>query len=129
LCGEYKHALFQLIAEYGHKYFNEKQLCEYPAEWNREAVDTMDDNNEFAGWFNDRFTVEMGALSYKNDFDHALEQSKFKHFKKSMVKDELTRMKVPYEYKSQHQATINGKKLKGFWVGFKLIAEDNATEN
>jgi hypothetical protein len=129
LCGEYKHALFQLIAEYGHKYFNEKQLCEYQIEWNREAVDTMDDNNEFSSWFYDQFTIEMGALTYKNDFELAIEQSKFKHFKKSMIKDELTRMKVPYEYKSQHQATINSKKLKGFWVGFKLVADDTTTAN
>ena len=116
LCDKYKNALIYLILSYSNKYWNEKKLKDYPAEWNEEAEDVMNDNNEFSEWFKDVFEIKAGAYIHKASFETILNASKYKNLK---IKDELARMKIQYKYESQKQEYEGGVRKKGFWVGFK----------
>jgi hypothetical protein len=102
---------------FNNKYWNEKKLKDYPAEWNEEAEEVMKDNNQFSEWFKETFEIKEGAMIHKDDFELIINASKYKNLK---IKDELARMKISYKYESQKEVSEKGKgKRKGFWVGFK----------
>jgi hypothetical protein len=122
LCGQYKHALIYLILTYSNKYWIEKSLKEYPIEWKDDADEVMNDNNKFEEWFKDTFEIKDDYLISKQSFESILNNSSFKNIK---IKDELKRMKINFKYDSQRQEyDDNGKRIKGFWIGFKENDDD-----
>lgn len=122
LCGQYKHALIHLIMEYSNRYYNDKALLQYPAEWKEEADDNMADNDGFGDWFEERCEVKKDALVHKNSMDELFNNSPFKNMK---LKDEIARLKLPIKYDSQKRLENNKNKYKGFWVGFSIKGEDS----
>ena len=113
----YKDALLYLLASYSNKYATEKRLQEYPADWKEEADEQMASNNEFEEWFLDTFEFHPDNVISKREFDYIIKASKFANYK---VKDELTRMKKWFKYKSQDR-TVGSGQVRGVWYGFKKI--------
>ena len=134
LLGEYKNALITLIMSYSTRYWNDKKLLEYPTEWLEGANEIMMENDKFSEWFYENFEVGEDKQTYKNAFDEVCKSAQFKNIK---VKDEITRLKIKGEYKSQKEnykkVTLNGemvsKKYKGFWVGFQIKDKDIFGDN
>jgi hypothetical protein len=120
LCNEYRDALIYLILTYSNTYWNEKRLKPYPPEWNEEADEVMSDNNKFEEWFYDNFEVGENNSIPKLEFESILSNSNYKSVK---IKDEFARMKMKFKYESQKRVYINGKQVKGVWIGFKKQLE------
>jgi phage/plasmid-associated DNA primase len=118
----YKDALLYLLATYSKKYAEEKKLAEYPADWKEEADEQMESNNEFEEWFLDTFEFHPDHFITKKEFDSIINCTKFKGYK---VKDELTRMKKWFKYKSQEWVGS----VKGKWCGFRSIPFTNTDDN
>jgi hypothetical protein len=113
----YKDALLYLLATYSKKYWEEKKLVEYPADWKDEADEQMASNNEFEEWFLDTFEFQKEYEISKREFEGIISITKFKGYK---VKDELTRMKRWFKYESQKKISGSGN-IKGVWSGFRKI--------
>ena len=102
-------------------------MKEYPKEWADGADEIMEENDQFGEWFNEHFDVGLDKMIHKDAFDAMVKGLNKKDMK---VKDELARMKIPYNYDSQKQISKkmesggNAKKMKGFWTGF-MIKEKN----
>jgi hypothetical protein len=122
ICGDYKHALIYLIATYSKMYWEEKSLKEYPKEWSDDADEVMNDNNQFSEWFEETFEVGSDYMIHKAHFNDIFDNSPHKNLK---IKDELTRLKIPFKYDSQKQEYENGTRHKGWWVGFKKRKDNN----
>jgi hypothetical protein len=116
LCNEYRDALIYLILTYSNTYWNEKKLKPYPLEWNEEADEVMSDNNKFEEWFYDNFEVGENNSISKLEFESILSSSNYKSLK---IKDEFARMKMKFKYDCQKRVYVNGKQVRGVWVGFK----------
>jgi hypothetical protein len=116
----YKDALLYLLASYSNKYAEEKKLKEYPTDWKEEADEQMASNNEFEEWFSNTFEFHPDNVISKREFDYCINITKFKGYSVSKVKDELTKMKKWFKYKSQEKITGSGT-IKGVWYGFKKI--------
>lgn len=121
LQGQYKHALLHLIFTYSKHYADEKKLRPYPDEWKEEADEVMVDNDKFASWFNDRFVVGADKIISKKDFEYLVSLLPMKGVN---VKDELKRMRVAFKYDSQMYQMIDGKRVKGWYVGFGEKCDD-----
>jgi hypothetical protein len=109
---KYKHALLHLIFTYSNHYWNEKKLRPYPEEWKREKQENVQDNNKFEAWFNETFEIGSTFSISKKDYEQLLSLSTLKDIR---LKDELVRMKIWFEYKSQERR--DG--AKGWYYGFK----------
>ena len=126
LLGKYKNGLIYLIMEYSKHYWDEKNLRDYPKEWADGANEIMEENDQFGEWFYEHFDVGLDKMIHKNAFDAMVKGSNKKDMK---VKDELARMKIPYNYDCQKQIykkleTGTAKKYKGFWTGFMIKDKD-----
>lgn len=119
LTGTLRNALLALIFDYSKTYYEDKCLKPYPNEWKQDADEVMEDNNKFQSWFNDNFDIGKEFKIYKGELDNII-PIEFKNIK---VKDELKRMKICHEYKSQHQE-YNPDRQKGWWFGFQLKKEE-----
>ena len=53
----YRNALLWLVAQYSNQYWIEKKLKDYPDEWNSERRDNLEENHQFASWFNENFEI------------------------------------------------------------------------
>ena len=122
LATDYKHAFLEIIFEYSQKYWLEKKMCPYPAEWKGEADKIMAENNTFKTWFDDNF--ELGGTTENFDFEELMTESQKKEFK-----DDLKNLKNKFVYDrlksgKQREMYVDGfmKKIqkKGVWTGFKL---------
>lgn len=120
LCGSHRDALLHLIFSYSKNYFESKALKPYPAEWNEEATQNLADNNKFEQWFNDTFEIGVGFECSKLELEANLPLE----FKSIKMRDELTRMKIVFEYISTKDTRFNGKKSKGLFIGFKRKEEE-----
>jgi hypothetical protein len=56
----------------------------------------------------------------KLEFESILNNSNYKSVK---IKDEFARMKMKFKYDSQKRVYINGKQVRGVWIGFKKQLE------
>jgi hypothetical protein len=121
LCGSYKNALVHLFVTYSMQYFQEKKLKDYPIEWDDEAKDVIKQNNKFDEWFFDTFDIGMEKSIFKKDFDMAFKNCPDQSVK---IRDELKKLKIPFEYRSQEVVSVNGEKQKGWWYGFTLKGEE-----
>jgi hypothetical protein len=129
LLGEFKNALVYLIMSYSNRYWNDKQLLEYPAEWLEGANEIMMENDKFSEWFYDNFEVGTDKQTHKSAFEDVCKSAQLKNLK---IKDEITRLKIQVKYDSQKEnykkEIVNGvassKKYKGFWIGFQLKTKD-----
>tara|TARA_R110002126_G_scaffold136478_2_gene281035 strand:+ start:247 stop:2778 length:2532 start_codon:yes stop_codon:yes gene_type:complete len=130
LLDEYKTALVYLIMSYSNRYWNDKKLLEYPAEWAEDANEIMMENDKFSEWFYENFDVAEGKQTHKTAFDDMCKNNQLKNMK---IKDEITRLKIGVKYDSQKQnykriREMDGKesliKYKGFWVGFQIKEKD-----
>ena len=81
LCGKYKHALLQIIFSYSQKYWNDKKLKPYPAEWNEESKEIMMDNNKFEEWFINNFIVGKDYKVSRKVFEEMISHSDCKYIK------------------------------------------------
>jgi hypothetical protein len=124
LCGIYRDALLHLIFNYSKEYLQTNNLKPYPVEWNDEAKENMADNNKFQEWFEENFEVGLGFACGRLELESYLPQQ----FKTLSLKDELTRMKIPFKYDAKKEKRYAGKKSKGIYEGFK-IKEDLDEEN
>ena len=88
----------------------------YPTEWNEEAEEVMSDNNKFEEWFYDNFEVGENYYIHKVEFKYILN---YLDHKSAKIKDEFARTKMKFKYESQRRKSVDGKQIKGFWVGFK----------
>jgi hypothetical protein len=111
LCNEYKHALIHLIFEYSNLYFKEKELKPYPPEWKEQATENLEENDKFKSWFDVNIVVDVNGKIAKQ----VLESIIPKDIGFIKIVDELTRMKIPYTYKSQER--IGSK--KGVYLGIR----------
>jgi phage/plasmid-associated DNA primase len=116
LSGEYKYALIYLIFQYSQMYYLEKGLKPYPAEWNEQAIENLEDNDKFKSWFDTNMVVDKNGKIAKKDLVDLLP----KEFGDIKIVDELTRMKIPYIYKSQDHI---GRK-KGVYYGLRTKTEE-----
>lgn len=116
LSGIYKFALLKLLFVSSNDYFKEEKLKPYPDDWKKEADENMSDNNKFQTWFKENFNLGMNLKMSKESFEIKLPNE----FKTLNIKDELKKIKIPFEYKSQERC--NSSK-KGTWYGFELIQE------
>ena len=121
LVGKYKHALMHLIFSYSSMYNEEKKLKPYPKIWNIEGECVMDENDSFKEWFEENFELGQDFMIYKNDFDDILKE--YEGYKNINAKDCIKRLKNGVSYESQKEKTIDKKKIKGFWIGMRLIQE------
>jgi hypothetical protein len=118
LMGPLRNALLGLIFDYSKKYYEDKCLKAYPNEWRQDANEVMEDNNKFQTWFNDTFDIGKDYKIFKPDFENII-PIEFKNIK---IRDELKRMKIPHEYKSQH--VEYEPRRKGWWFGFDLKKDE-----
>lgn len=118
LTGSLRNALLKLILNYSKKYYEDKCLKPYPLEWRQDADEVMEDNNIFQSWFNDMFDISKEYQISKEDFENVIPVD----LKNIKVKDEIKRMKIWHEYKSQER--LNSK-VKGVWHGFKLKEDED----
>lgn len=117
LCNQYKNALIYLILTYANKYYIDKKILDYPAEWNDEADEVINENNKFEEWFLDIFEINEETSIHKKIFEDIIANSSYKTIK---IKDEFKRMKIKCSYDSQKQEYKDGIRSKGFWIGFSL---------
>ena len=120
LRNEYKMALIELLAQYGNHYWNNKNLKEYPIEWNEEASENMNDNNKFDVWFNENFTFDESELKegekglfVGKQFMTDMLPTDLRNVK---ITDELKRMRLNFTYDKGRRY----KTAKGIYVGFGL---------
>ena len=118
LTGTLRNALLGLIFDYSKTYYKDKCLKPYPSEWKQDADEVMEDNNKFQSWFNDNFDIGSDFKIYKGELDNIMPVE----FKTIKIKDELKRMKICHEYKSQYQE-YNPDRQKGWYFGFQLKEE------
>lgn len=116
LVTQYKNALLYLIFQYSKLYYDEKCLKPYPIEWKKDADEVMEENNEFQTWFLDTFELGKNLKISREQ----LELNLSVQFKDRKIKDELKRMKIYFEYKSQER--YNSAK-RGTYYGFELKKE------
>ena len=128
LCGEYKNALLYLLCTYSNHYWVEKKLKDYPVEWKDEADQAMEDNNKFSEWFRENFDIHPDSRIRKDQFESILQCSKYKDIDLKHIKDNLTCMKISYTYNSQFEVSIDKKRYKGLWTGFKQKMEEVSDE-
>ena len=128
LCGEYKNALLYLLCTYSNHYWLEKKLKDYPVEWKDEADQAMEDNNKFSEWFRENFDIHPDSRIRKDQFESILQCSKYKDTDLKHIKDNLTCMKISYTYNSQFEVSIDKKRYKGLWTGFKQKLEEVSDE-
>ena len=81
----------------------------------------MNENDNFKEWFEENFELGEEFMIHKNDFDDILKE--YEGHKNINVKDCIKRLKNGVKYDSQKQKKINNKKIKGFWIGMRLIQE------
>lgn len=112
LGGIYKLALLNILLEYAHDYYKEKQLKKEPSEFIQAKNETLEVNNVFKSWFNDN--CEVGD-EYKVGKDELIKATKIS-FKE--LKDELKRM----DFKYNKDKMINKK--KGLFEGFRIKKEE-----
>lgn len=118
LCGKWRDALLHIIFTYSKDYIEKDCLRPYPKEWDAEAKENIADNNKFSEWFDETFEVGDDFMCFKVDFENVIPIE----FKSLKIKDELTRMKIKFNYDSQKQSkSIDGRRKKGAFVGFRLI--------
>jgi phage/plasmid-associated DNA primase len=117
LCGKWRDALLHVLFKYSQDYIVNDCLKPYPKEWNEEAQENIADNNKFIEWFNEEFEVGEDFVCFKSDFENVLPAE----YKSLKIKDELTRMKIKFNYDSQKKKIVDGQKKKGAFVGFRLI--------
>ena len=107
---KYKFALMDLIYSYSNKFAQTNKLSTYPADWNEEKKNCLDDNNVFAGFVKTHFefdaTYEISEYSLKK----YLKQNKFENVK---FRDEAKKNK--WNIKRNNE----GKK----WVGLRIKDE------
>ena len=116
----YKYALMDLIYEYSKKHFEDgNKIKPYPSDWKTETESVCADNNKFESFFNDNFEIDAEGEVCKQEVEDILTRFKYKKMETQDLKDELKRMKVPFDYKSQLKKL--GK--RGFWTGFKVLVE------
>jgi phage/plasmid-associated DNA primase len=113
LCGSHRDALLHLIFSYSKLYATEKKLKPYPVEWNEDAEENMADNNKFESWFKDNFELGSEFECGRQELDNYMPVE----FKNLKIKDELTKMKIPFKYNSQERK--KGYKERGLYLGFK----------
>ena len=107
----YKHALLQLIFDFGFDYFL-NGLRPYPEDWNEEKTIAMAGNNKAQAWLEDNLTFGEGLKCGKFEIETRMSQDK-KYFN---VRDELKKMKVNFEY--EYKKKYKGK--AGLYTGFEL---------
>jgi len=112
LGGEYKLALLNLLLDYAHDYYEEKELKEEPEEFIQAKNETMEVNNVFKTWFNDNCEVGEG---YKVGKDELMKATKLS-FKE--LKDEMKRL----DFKYNKDKMLNKK--RGIWEGFRIKKEE-----
>lgn len=124
-----KMALIELLAEYGNRYWKEKNLKPYPSEWNEEAMENMNDNNKFDSWFNENFTTDLfeikegeKGLFVGKQFMTEMLPSNLQNIK---INDELKRMRINFTYERQKRY----KTKQGCYVGFGLKKQDDDKED
>lgn len=118
LSGIYRDALLYLIFSYSKKYADDKCLRPYPSEWKEESDENMADNNKFEQWFHDNF--EVGSKETHKISRIELQSLLPTEFKTINIKDELTKMKVSYNYDSKKNVRIGTTTGKGMYEGFKI---------
>jgi hypothetical protein len=128
LTKKYRNALLYLIFTYSKYYFIDQKLKDYPIEWKEEATEIMNSNNQFEEWFKDIFQIGENQMIHKDEFNSIMENSKYKTVN---VKDEIARMKLGIDYKSQHSQPLkegSRKQGKGWWFGFSLKIDEEEPE-
>lgn len=124
LRNKYKYALMDLIYEYSNKFINNKKLTEYPSEWNKETLQTIEDNNKFMEFFNKWFIVDKDAIVSKKEVDDIM-----KHYtddKNIKIREELKRARIWFEYDSKGKAPK--KRESGKYNGFRTKTEEEMND-
>jgi len=128
----YKHALLNLIFDYSHKYYMDKQLCAYPKDWQQEANEVMDDADAVGEWLKDNFVFGSDENSEpymmsKTEMDNHL-RDEFNSCTKYKIKDELKRLRLPVTYDSRKIKCESGKRCKGWFIGIKKRVDDETDD-
>jgi hypothetical protein len=100
--GKYKHALIYLLMTYANTYYEDKCLKPYPDDWSEEAKECMESNNKFKNWLEccivkDEHGVYTSGEMWKKDIENMLPPE----LKNINLKDEFTKLKIPFKYESQ----------------------------
>jgi hypothetical protein len=121
LTGKYRDAFMHIIFSYSKKYAKEGKLKPYPAEWQEQATETMEENDKFAEWFYSTFENVEGDVDGISK--HEVESLLPILLKSANIRDNLKRLKVQFQYKSQD---YKGSR-KGVFYGFKqkIIVDDS----
>ena len=118
MTGQYKFGVIHLLLQYANRFVTSQKLAPYPADWDKERKEVLEENNTFQYWFDNTFEKGVDFECSKKDWMEAVaegaRQGQVKHNLK--VKDELKRMGMPYNYDSQ--VCKNG--TRGWYTGFKV---------
>lgn len=123
---EYANALLDLIFESAHTYYKDQKLKPYPDEWKTENEQVIATNNTFADIFKE-FEYAPDYYIHKDEVATVLHQYGITYSQREFM-GELKRFpQYKVSYSAQERKRINGKRVKGFWVGMRL-KQDNEEE-
>lgn len=128
LQGRYRNAVLHILIGYATRYAEKKSLFPFPPEWNTETKDLIEDNQGFQQWFEENCMV--GTFTKTSDAEaffimrQTLENEIPLEFRDMKIKDELLRMRVPFEYDAKKRFSVGGVQLKGMFQGFRMKTFD-----
>jgi phage/plasmid-associated DNA primase len=117
----YRSALLELLYDYAYKFSQTKSLMPYPDEWDKGRKEMLEDNDTFKAYFEENFVVGDEEKIAKTVLDEALKADK----RRVNIKDELKKLGIPFEYKSQERE----KGYKGYYYGFRYVPREGVVDN
>ena len=123
-----KQALMKVLMRYAHKVYNEGMM-EVPQEFAAEKAETIATNTESNCWFTDNLEVVEGEKTAKATILQAYTEDTGKKMSNSEFRDTMKALGYFKYYEPQEKITVDGKRLKGVFVGIKLVSNDEDGES
>ena len=120
LKNDYATDIINILIEYAHNYC-QRGMVDMPDEYKVATEETLESHNKFQSWFDDNCEISSVYKTSKKELMERLPKTTLKD-----LKDELIRL--GYKYESQKDTTINGKKHKGLWFGFRITDDSDYDE-
>tara|TARA_R110002110_G_scaffold321_1_gene1237 strand:+ start:11519 stop:13984 length:2466 start_codon:yes stop_codon:yes gene_type:complete len=117
-----KMSLLHTLFDYARDYVRQKKLQEFPTEWAEETQDTIEDNDPFKKFYDDRIRLKIDQrLSWKTLAEHFFEKEAEAYMKK-MVREHMKRK--GHKWESKLYTGSNKSEDKGGWMNLELIKSD-----
>ena len=116
---KYSNALLDIIFEYAFQYCKDKSLKPYPDEWKDENDNVIACNNVYDEIFENEFEFNSNYRIHKDDVACILQKYGIAYKQKELLGDLRRYPQYNISYNSQMQVKMNGKNIKGWWVGMR----------